>query len=100
MDRKPRLRPRVRHRYQHRRYRVDLARYRRGRQAPARRRHAPQRLPAIGLRVEHLRFSVEHRDHVRITPAHDIELAPQSRCAVTAARRGHAGDLPDPNSFW
>jgi hypothetical protein len=42
------------------------------------RRHAPQRLPAIGLRVEHLRFSVEHRDHVRITPAHDIELAPHA----------------------
>eukprot|EP00964_Phaeocystis_antarctica_P111669 scaffold75982_cov65-Phaeocystis_antarctica.AAC.14 len=52
---------------------IDLARYRHGRQAKARSRHARQRLPAIGLRVVHHRFS--KRRVILNPPAHDIELA-------------------------
>eukprot|EP00964_Phaeocystis_antarctica_P102118 scaffold67525_cov62-Phaeocystis_antarctica.AAC.2 len=75
--------------------RVDLARYRRGRQVPARRRHAWQRIPAVGLRVVHFRFSNRHVLSV-ITisgSTHDVEPAAQSRSAVSEALRGHAVDL-------
>eukprot|EP00964_Phaeocystis_antarctica_P143148 scaffold108639_cov56-Phaeocystis_antarctica.AAC.2 len=57
----------------------------------ARSRHARQRLPAVGLRVVHLRFS--KRVRAIVIPAHDIELAAQNRSAVSAALGGHAGDL-------
>eukprot|EP00964_Phaeocystis_antarctica_P015437 scaffold8531_cov62-Phaeocystis_antarctica.AAC.10 len=71
--------------------RIDLACYRHGRQETTRRRHARQRLPAVGLRVVHLRFSERHAPVA--SPAQDIELATQSNSAVTAAHSGHAGDL-------
>eukprot|EP00964_Phaeocystis_antarctica_P048532 scaffold28101_cov67-Phaeocystis_antarctica.AAC.1 len=70
--------------------RIDLACYRRDCQGNARSWHARQRLPAVGLRVVHLRFS---RHYLPVKPTHDVELATQSRSAVSAALRGHAGDL-------
>eukprot|EP00964_Phaeocystis_antarctica_P056686 scaffold33462_cov57-Phaeocystis_antarctica.AAC.1 len=71
--------------------RIDLACYRRDCQELARSRHARKRLPAVGLRVVHLRFSKQVP--IPRKPTHDVELATQSRSAVGAALRCHAGDL-------
>eukprot|EP00964_Phaeocystis_antarctica_P048468 scaffold28066_cov63-Phaeocystis_antarctica.AAC.2 len=71
--------------------RIDLATDRGKPQSPAHSAHLGQRLPAIGLRVVHLR-RVEHLESGS-NAAHGVELALQSDGAVREAWARHACPL-------
>eukprot|EP00964_Phaeocystis_antarctica_P080199 scaffold50073_cov80-Phaeocystis_antarctica.AAC.5 len=71
--------------------RIDLATDRSQRQSPACSAHLGQRLPAIGLRVVHLRRVEKLR--VGSIAAHGVELALQSDAAMVGAWARHVCPL-------